>query len=112
MQLIRSTDKYHTQNVSKDTPSSRLLIKYINNIKSMNESTAKQYTSRLEDFANFVHKTYECDIDTLIDKLPKDSNGKKTKIDLYDVLSEYTAYLTGTSSSIGWLEARQIPNIT
>lgn len=62
----------------------------------MNESTAKQYASRLEDFAIFVHKTYECDIDTLIDKLPKDSNGKKTKIDLYDVLSEYTSYLTGT----------------
>lgn len=62
----------------------------------MNESTAKQYTSRLQDFANFVYKTYECSIDTLIDKLLKDSNGKKPKIDLYDILSEYTSYLTGT----------------
>jgi integrase len=61
----------------------------------MNESTAKQYISRLENFANFVYKKYGCNIDTLIDKLLKDSNGKKTNVDLYDVLSEYTAYLIG-----------------
>jgi integrase len=96
LQLIKSTDKYHTNTISKDASSSRFLIKYIKNIISMNESTAKQYTSRLQDFANFVYKTYECSIDTLIDKLLKDSNGKKPKIDLYDILSEYTSYLTGT----------------
>ena len=62
----------------------------------MSESTAKQYSSRLEDFAFFVYKTYECDIETLIDQLLRSSNDKRIVIDTYDVLSGYTAYLTGS----------------
>ena len=57
----------------------------------MNESTAKQYSSRLEDFAFFVYKTYECGIDTLIDTLLKGNDNKGAMIDTYDVLSGYTA---------------------
>jgi integrase len=64
----------------------------------MNESTAKQYSSRLEDFATFIHKIYECDIDTLIDELIKGTDGRRTMFDAYDVLSGYTAYLKGSVS--------------
>jgi integrase len=62
----------------------------------MNESTAKQYLSRLEDFAYFVFKTYGGDIDTLIDQLLRSGNDKKTMIDIYEVLSKYIAYLRGS----------------
>lgn len=76
---------------------SQIVIKYINNVKSMSNSTAQEYKNRLDDFAKFVHKTYECDIDKLIHKvLSYDIQNKETNLNPYDVLSSYAAYLTGT----------------
>lgn len=76
---------------------SQIVIKYINNVKSMSNSTAQEYKNRLDDFAKFVLKTYECDIDKLIHKvLSYDIQNKETNLNPYDVLSSYAAYLTGT----------------
>ncbi len=60
----------------------------------MNYSTARQYHNRLQDFASFIHKKYKIDIDVFIRWILKDSN--EVAIDVYEVLSEYAAYLTGT----------------
>lgn len=71
-------------NVTKDSPDrrrgmmgSQLEIKYINNVKSMSNSTAQQYKYTLDDFANFVNKTYECNLDSLIHKILNNGNHKK-----------------------------------
>ncbi|MPZ05722.1 MAG: tyrosine-type recombinase/integrase [Nitrososphaeraceae archaeon] len=81
--------------------SSQLAIKYINNVKSMSNSTAQEYKNRLHDFAKFVYKTYQCNIDNLIHKiLNYDNQNKETNLNPYDVLSSYAAYLTGTIAPI------------
>ncbi|MGH9984372.1 MAG: tyrosine-type recombinase/integrase [Nitrososphaeraceae archaeon] len=81
--------------------SSQLEIKYINNVKSMSNSTAQQYKYRLDDFANFVYKTYECNLDSLIHKILNNGNHKKeTNPNSYEVLASYTAYLKGTVAPI------------
>jgi hypothetical protein len=53
----------------RGTISSQLVTKYLNNIKSMSNSTAQEYKNRFDDFARFVYKTYECNIDNLIHEI-------------------------------------------
>jgi len=53
----------------------------------MNESTAYQYLSRLNDFKEFIENKYNLGIDTLLIKI-KDGNQ-----DTYDLLNDYAAYL-------------------
>jgi len=67
LQLVKHTDNIAYRNRSIE--SSQAVIKYINNVKSMSNSTAQEYKNRLDDFAKFVHKTYECNIDRLIHKI-------------------------------------------
>ena len=77
-------------------PCTGLLIKYLDNIKSMNTLTAVQYKSGLNSFIKFVYGTYGCYVDTLISMIIKnDRRQKKTNIDPYDVLTRYTAFLVG-----------------
>ena len=67
----------------------------------MSSSTAQEYKNRLDDFAKFVHKTYECNIDKLIEKiLSYDIRNKEKNLSPYDVLSSYAAHLTGTVAPI------------
>lgn len=81
--------------------SSQLATKYVNNVKSMSNSTAQVYKNHLDDFAKFVHKTYKCNIDNLVHKiLNYDNQNKVTKLNPYDVLSSYTASLTGSIAPI------------
>lgn len=95
MQLVKRTNDSAYR--KKSTMRSQIVIKYINNVKSMSNSTAQEYKNRLDDFAKFVLKTYECDIDKLIHKvLSYDIQNKETNLNPYDVLSSYAAYLTGT----------------
>jgi integrase len=82
-------------------PRTGLLIKYLNNVKSMNTLTAVQYKSELNSFVKFVNDTYDCDIDSLIGMITtNDTRQKKTNFDPYDVLSRYTAFLVGTIAPV------------
>jgi integrase len=97
LQVAKNTDSDSTQKIAKESSYSKLLTNYVVNIKSMSSSTAKQYKSELNSFANFVYNTYGVNIDTLVDKiLHCDNHGKRTAFDPYDVLSKYTASLIGT----------------
>jgi hypothetical protein len=99
LQLIKRAND--TDNRKKSTISSQVVIKYINNIKSMNDSTAQEYKNRLDDFDKFVYKTYECTIDDLINTLLNhDDRNKETNLNPYDILSSYAAYLTRTVAPI------------
>jgi integrase len=97
LQLAKSTEFGRTQKIPPDNSTSELLTKYLDNIKSMSSSSARQYKSELSNFANFVYKTYNSNIDTFIDKIIHSGyQSKKTTLDPYDVLSKYTASLIGT----------------
>lgn len=97
MQLAKNTDLVRTQKVAQENSYSELLTKYIDNVKSMSSSTAVQYKSELNNFANFVYKTYGFNIDSLLNKILHCGNDdNKTTFDPYDVLSKYTASLIGT----------------
>lgn len=82
-------------------PRAGLLIKYLDNVKSMNTLTATQYKSELNSFVKFVYDTYGCDVDYLVGMIIKnDTRQEKTNFDPYDVLSRYTAFLVGTVAPI------------
>ena len=70
--------------------------KYVENVRTMSESSASQYQTRLRSFVNFVEQGYGYSVDTLIKNLQKD------KINVYDVLSWYASFLVdrGTFSSL------------
>lgn len=97
MQLAKNTDFVRTKKIAKDNSYSELLTKYVGNIKSMSTSTAVQYKCELNNFANFVYRTYGYNIDGLVNKiLHNDNQNNKSTFDPYDVLSKYTAHLIGT----------------
>lgn len=100
MQLSH-TEKVDTKKLYKAVPSAGLLTKYLDNVKSMNASTAVQYRSELNSFVKFVYDIYGCDVDSLFDKIIDNSTRqKKTNFDPYDVLSRYTAFLVGTVAPV------------
>ena len=105
MQLAKNTEFVRIQKIPPDNSTSELLTKYIDNIKSMSSSSARQYKSELNNFVNFVYKTYDSNIDSFVDKiLYSGYQSKKTTLDPYDVLSKYTASLIGTIAPIGAYE--------
>ena len=67
--------------------------KYIRNIGIMSNSTAYEYLGRLNNFENFMLKQYDKNLNQAIKEIIEG------KMDPYDVLSEYSAYLTNYSSS-------------
>jgi integrase len=94
---LSSSENVDTKNPLKVISRNRLVTKYIDNVKSMNASTAVQYRCELNSFAKFVYNTYGCDVDSLIDRIYNNgTRHKKTNFDPYDVLSRYTASLVGT----------------
>jgi hypothetical protein len=72
--------------------SSQTLTKYIKSIEITNKKTAKDYKDRLNLFRDFVSKKYDLTLDQLIRTLTTESHGPK--IDVYDLLSEYVAYVS------------------
>jgi integrase len=96
----KSDKKEKQQTVIMDSRVSPKLANYLSSIRSMGQWTAIQYESRLNDFARFVHRRYHIDIDDLIDKLDKLSNRDDPYQynNPYQILIEYTAYLTGKFS--------------
>jgi integrase len=85
------------------TSSSRCLAKYIKTIQQSNERTAREYEYRLSKFEKYIAAVSEKEqqqlgqeqkitmksLDQIIDELKKNS----TKIDPYDLLSGFVAYL-------------------
>ena len=69
------------------TSANNAIITYTRNVCTMNESTAYQYLSRLNDFKEFITKEYQLGIDNLLIKI---KNGSQ---DAYDLLNGYAAYL-------------------
>jgi integrase len=62
---------------------------YIRNIRTMSNSTAEEYLSRLNNFENFVAKEYDIPL-TINDLIAKIKNAI---LDPYDILNGYAAYL-------------------
>ena len=90
-------DKYKKQLQSAELPSPciALVTKYIDNVKSMNSSSARLYRSRLNNFSDFVYTTYGKRVDWIIDELLNGGKNEKMIPSPYDMLSAYTAHLTG-----------------
>lgn len=76
-----------------------LVSKYIDNVRSMNSSTARLYRSRLNNFSDFIYKTYGMKIDRIIDEILDGSKNEKMIPSPYDMLIAYTAHLTGRVAS-------------
>jgi integrase len=63
------------------------ILKYVNDISSISQTTAKQYHIRLHDFDRFVLDSYKLSTDSLIKRI------KENIVDPYDVLTSYIRYL-------------------
>ena len=90
-------DSYKRQHQSTELASSHitLVTKYIDNVKSMNSSSARLYRSRLNNFSDFVYNTYGKRVDRIIDEMLNGGKNEKMIPSPYDMLSAYTAHLTG-----------------
>jgi integrase len=75
--------------------------KYLTTIKSMSNSTAKEYSFRLNRFNSFVSDEYHKSIDILVDMI------KEGHEDVYNIMSKYILYLQNNSNSISSLTLKQ-----
>src|SRR5215469_4507400 len=80
--------------------SANIINSYIKNVSTMNESTAVQYLSRLNDFEGFVTKDYELGVDRLLLKI------KRGNQDPYHLLNGYAGYMKNRSISALTLNQR------
>jgi len=67
------------------------VTKFVKGVEIGNRKTAIEYKKRLGIFGDFVLKNHDLSIDELIITLTTPSHGPK--IDVYDLLSEFAAYL-------------------
>ena len=82
---------------------SKVLDKYIRNIRAMNRRSAYEYYGRLTTFQDFIRNDYKFTLDNLIIEL---QNGREIP---YDVLSNYILYLQSHYNiSSGTLKGRII----
>ncbi len=95
---------------NKSIRRSQYLAKYIKNVQQANEATAAQYEYRLSRFEKYVATTYKEErrqelqqqqqqnqeliitLDDIINEL-KNNGNNNNKIDSYDLLSGFVAYL-------------------
>jgi hypothetical protein len=93
---------------NKSISGSQYLAKYIKNVQQANEATAAQYAYRLSRFEKYIAMAYKKErqqeqrqqqnqeliitLDDVINELKKNGNNN-TKIDPYDLLSGFVAYL-------------------
>jgi len=77
---------------------------YIRNIRMMSNSTTEKYLSRLNNFKNFVAKEYDSrlTINHLIAKI------KNVKLDPYDIINGYAAYLQNCNITTSTLKQRVV----
>lgn len=96
------TRRHAAKNSSSDA-SSKVLDKYIRNIRAMNKRSAYEYHNRLTTFQDFIRNDYKITLDNLIIDL---KNGRQ---DPYDILSNYILYLQNRYNiSSGTLKSRVI----
>jgi integrase len=76
------------------------IITYTKNVATMNESTAYQYLSRLNDFKKFIINEYQLGVDNLLFKIKDGSQ------DTYDLLNDYAAYLRNGNITAPTLKQR------
>jgi integrase len=106
----RNIDYYHPTTDNKIT-GSQYLAKYIRNVQQANEATAAQYEYRLSRFEKYATMTYKEEqqlerqqqqqrdqeliitLDDVINELKKNRGDNNNKIDPYDLLSSFVAYL-------------------
>jgi len=75
---------------------------YIRNIRTMSNSTAEEYLSRLNNFENFVAKEYDIPL-TINDLIAKIKNAM---LDPYDIINGYAAYLGTCNIATSTLKQR------
>jgi len=75
---------------------------YIRTVSTMNKSTAYQYFSRLNDFADFIRKEYEnrLSLDSLLNRIKQGNQNP------YDLLNGYAVYLRDSNISTLTLKQR------
>jgi integrase len=83
----QKTSRYPSSYSSYANGRNAAIIKYVRNVSTMSKSTAYEYYARLSNFETFVLYEYKVSIDSLLNKI------KEGLEDLYDVLSDYSAYL-------------------
>jgi integrase len=89
--------KAHVSNYSH---AAHTINSYIGNVRTMNDSTAYQYLSRLKEFQAFIEDKYGLSVDGLIPEI------KKGQLDTYDVLNSYAAHLKSCNISTLTLKQR------
>src|SRR5215469_11163861 len=94
---IKDDMKAHVSNYS---PAANTINYYIGNVRTMNDSTAYQYLSRLKDFQGFIENKYGFSVDELVPEI------KQGQRDVYDILNSYAAHLK-SSNSISRLTLKQ-----
>ncbi|MGA9150853.1 MAG: tyrosine-type recombinase/integrase [Candidatus Nitrosopolaris sp.] len=87
-------------NFSKSISAANTITSYIENVRTMNDSTAYQYLSRLKDFQDFIKNKYGFSVDELVSKI------KKGQPDIYDILNSYAAHLKSCNISTLTLKQR------
>jgi integrase len=84
------------RHVARMTNTSNTITSYINNVSTMNKSTARHYLSRLNNFNRFIANDYGSSL--TIDILLLDI--KQGKQDPYNVLNSYAAHLNRNVSAL------------
>lgn len=85
--IVREDSNEENNDNRNDKERYNRLKKYLDSVILMSESTAREYDKRLRGFDKFVLQKYGCNIDTVIESI------NEKKVDPYDVLSDYTAWL-------------------
>jgi integrase len=97
-----------TKETNKETDHSSnydsAITAYIRNIRTMSNSTADEYLSRLNNFENFMAKEYDSclTINDLIAKI------KNALLDPYDIINRYAAYLRNCNITASTLKQRVV----
>jgi integrase/uncharacterized coiled-coil protein SlyX len=86
--------------MSNYSSSSTAIATYITNISTMSVSTAREYSTRLNDFKNFLAKCNNGSIDDLLLKI------KIGEQDAYNLLNSYAAHLKNCNISAVTLKQR------
>jgi integrase len=97
------TESIHTKHnySSRAGPGNSSMSKYVRNVQTMSESTARQYYARLTIFESFASSKYKTTVDDILKMINEGS------VNPYELLSDYSAYLLNGSSNISSITLKQ-----
>jgi len=100
--MYSDCDKFFKSMESIFPDASTTITSYINNVTTMNKSTAYHYHSRLRNFKDFIADEYgsRLSVDCLVLEM------KEGEQDPYNVLNSYAAYLKNRNISALTLKQR------